>query len=208
MGKETDKFLSLYRTYENLLREHGTDYRAVEEKQTGGRMTMMRQMRNYLAHSEDPGFIAVSPLCLRVLEDMVKEEMLKGDIVKKHLVTPAKGSIKEGMTLSEIVYWMSKTAMSGVQTKPVYNEHTSQFKGLLMLERAAYELMRLGDTAFVAETMGACMEGSYHFVKPTDPVPEHMGTDYYICTKDGTKDGRYMGYIDNPESGILPQIRW
>lgn len=208
MGKEIEKFLSLYRTYENLLREHGTDYRAVEDKQTNSRMTMMRQMRNYLVHSEDPGFIAVSPLCLRVLEDMVKEETLKGDIVKKHLVTPAKGSIKEGMKLSEIVYWMSKTAMLGIQIKPVYNEHTKQFKGVLMLERAAYELMRLGDMEFVPETMGACLEGgTCRYVKPTDPVPENMGTDYYICTKDGTKDGQYMGYVDNPESGMLPRIR-
>lgn len=208
MGKEIEKFLSLYRTYENLLREHGTDYRAVEDKQTNSRMTMMRQMRNYLVHSEDPGFIAVSPLCLRVLEDMVKEETLKGDIVKKHLVTPAKGSIKEGMKLSEIVYWMSKTAMLGIQIKPVYNEHTKQFKGVLMLERAAYELMRLGDMEFVPETMGACLEGgTCRYVKPTDPVPENMGTDYYICTKDGTKDGQYMGYVDNPESGMLSRIR-
>lgn len=200
MGKETDRFLSLYRTYENLLRDHGTDYRAVEEKQTNGRMTMMRQMRNYLSHSEDPGFIAVSPLCLKVLEDMVKEESLKGDIVKNHLVSPAKGSIKEGTLLSQVVYRMAKLSMLGIQELPVYDEGTKRLKGILMLERAAYELDSRGNVPLDGSVVGPYGTG-FRLVKPTDPVPADMGMQFWCCTRDGSLDSQYMGYVDSPDAG-------
>lgn len=200
MSKETDRFLSLYRTYENLLRDHGTDYRAMEEKQTNGRMTMMRQMRNYLSHSEDPGFIAVSPLCLKVLEDMVKEESLKGDIVKGHLVTPAKGSIKEGTELSQVVYRLAKLASSGILSLPVYEEGTKRLLGILTLERAAYFLDEHGNVPLDVDIMGT--DGHYgmefQLVKPSDMVPEDMGDRFWCCTKDGTVGSQYMGYVDSP----------
>lgn len=201
MQKETEKFLSLYKTYENLLRDHGTDYRSVEEQQTNGRMTMMRQMRNYLSHAEDPGFIFISKDCLTALEDMVKKEALKGDIVKNHLVTPAKGSIKEGMFMSAVVKWMAARSMLGYQELPVYNPDTKRLKGVILLEWAAYMLECNGDHPINQERYGRYGNGFMHFLKPTDPIPENMDTDWYFCTKDGTIDSQYMGYVDNPASG-------
>ena len=66
---EIRQFLSLYKTYESLLRDHGTDYRKIEEQQEGSRMTIMRQIRNYLSHAEDPGFpvLAPVPAAVRIL---------------------------------------------------------------------------------------------------------------------------------------------
>lgn len=200
MSKETDKFLSLYRTYENLLRDHGTDYRAVEEAQTGGRMTMMRQMRNYLSHSEDPGFIAISPLCMKVLEDMVKDEALKGDIVKNHLVTPAKGSIKAGTMLSAAVYRLARLSAAGVQSLPVYDESTKRLLGVLTLERAAFDLDAAGNCPLGGATVESGA-GMIRLVKPTDPVPEGQEGGFWCCTKDGTMDSQYMGYVDRPDAG-------
>lgn len=198
MAKETETFLSLYRTYEGLLREHGADYRAVEETHSdtlhGRRMTIMRQMRNYLAHSEDPGFIAVSPACLKALEQMVKEESLKGDIVKNHLIPPAKRSVKEGTPLSQVVYRLSVLARSGVFDIPVYDAGTKRLKGLVSLEKAALELSRHGDMPLTEET---CTYGTIeHIVKPDDPVPKGMDGEYYCCTKDGTLESQYMGFLD------------
>lgn len=202
MGKETEQFLSLYRTYENLLRDHGTDYRSIEEQQTNSRMTMMRQMRNYLAHAEDPGFLSISKNCLTTLENMIKEESLKGDIVKNHLVTPAKGSVKEGMMMSAVVKWMAARVMLGYQELPVYDAETKRVKGIILLEWAAHMLDKEGNHPLSEKTYGEYGNiGMEHFLKPADLVPDNMGTDWYICTKDGTQDSQYMGYIDNPMSG-------
>lgn len=192
---EVRQFLSLYKTYENLLREHGKDYRSVEEAQTGQRMTLMRQMRNYLSHAEDPGFIAISPVCLSYLENLVKEEQLNGALVKDHLITPAKGSLKEGTPLTEVVYKMSKYAIGGILELPVYDPDIKRFKGILTQERAAYELFKKGDISLSEEFCGP-FGNCYHLVKPGDPVPEEMDNRYYICTRDGSLTSQYMGYID------------
>lgn len=208
MSKKTNdygvnQFLSLYRTYENLLRDHGTEYRALEDGRDPrivtqqiptGRLTIMRQMRNYLSHSEDPGFLAVSPDCLLFLEKLVKEEQSKGDLVKDHLVTPAKGSLKEGMPLSEAVYRLAKNAASGELGLPVYDPESKRLKGILMLEHAAYKLNR--DTGSLLSAKECMLEKNFRLLSPQDPVPENLENCFYCCTKNGTLDAPYMGYLD------------
>lgn len=203
MSKETEQFLSLYKTYEGLLRQRGVDYRTIEEKEAGqgiGRMTIMRQMRNYLCHAEDPGFIVISPACIKVLEKMVKEEQMKGDIVKNHLVTPAKGSIKEGTLLSKVVYRMSILAMTGIHSLPVYDEKTKRLKGIVLLERMAYELDRLGNVPLNEKTCGTYGKSCVIVTPDTftaDAVKKaEYDSTYICCTKDGTYDSQYMGYLD------------
>lgn len=198
MSKEVDEFLSLYKTYENLLRTRGTDYRTVEDeqmKQGSNRMTMMRQMRNYLSHSEDPGFIAISDVCLNALRKMVKEESLKGDIVKNHLVTPAKGSVKEGTPLSAVVYRLSLLAVKGQFEIPVYDADTKRLKGIISLERTAYELDRQGNIPLNEKTYGPYGQ-AFHLVRPDDQTPENTDSQFYCCTKDGGMYSQYMGYLD------------
>lgn len=194
MSKENDEFLSLYRTYEGLLRARGVDYRAVEEELNSDRMRIMRQMRNYLSHSEDPDFIAISPVCLKALQQMVKEESLKGDIIKNHLVTPAKGSVKEGMPLSAVVYKLSLMAALGKHEIPVYDDK-KQLKGIIMLERAAYMLDKQGNIPLEERTCGPYGH-VFHLVRPDDPAPVKIDDKYYCCTKDGTLATQYMGYLD------------
>lgn len=198
MSKENEQFLALYKTYEGLLRQRGTDYRAVEEAQVAqgsGRMTIMRQMRNYLSHEEDPGFLVISPVCISTLEKMIKEEQMNGDIVKNHLVTPAKGSLKEGTQLSEAIYRMAK---AGVKAMPVYDDKVKRLKGLLTLEKAAYIMNSKGNLPISTDTCGS-YGMSLMFVKPDKPtedalkMPEGM---YICCTKDGTLDSQYLGYLD------------
>lgn len=195
MNRENEKFLSLYRTYEGLLRDRGTDYRETEAASGNGRMTIMRQMRNYLAHAEDPGFLTISPVCIKVLEQMVKEESLKGDIVKNHLITPAKGSIKEGTMLVDVIYRLSNMAMMGVYELPVYNAEEKRLKGIILLERAAYEMKKHGNIPLEEKTCGKYGK-CFHLVKPADKTPETNDGTYYCCTKDGTLDSQYLGYVD------------
>lgn len=192
---EIRQFLSLYKTYESLLRDHGTDYRKIEEQQEGSRMTIMRQIRNYLSHAEDPGFIAISQTCLNFLERLVKEEQMKGDLIKNHLITPAKGSIKEGTPLSKVVYRLSVLALNGQFELPVYDPDTKRLKGIVALERMAYELDRQGNVLLTESTCGPYGK-SFYLVKPDDLAPEKVDSRFYCCTKDGTIDTQYMGYLD------------
>lgn len=194
MSKDNEKFLSLYRTYEGLLRERGTDYREVESASDSSRMTIMRQMRNYLSHAEDPGFITISPVCIKALEQMIKEESLKGDIVKNHLITPAKGSIKEDVILVDVVYRLSVLVAAGKCELPVYGDD-KHLKGIITLEKAAYELRKQGNIP-LKEAMGGRYQKGYHLVKPNDKTPESSDGQYYCCTKDGTLDTQYMGYVN------------
>lgn len=197
MSKENDEFLSLYRTYEGLLRARDADYKMIEEGTNSDRMRIMRQMRNYMAHCEDPEFLQVSPLCLKTLRQMVKEEQLRGDIIKNHLVTPAKGSLKLDTKLSAAVYKLSVLATTGRFEIPVYDDKEKRLKGLIMLEWTAAQLCKQGDIT-IEEAAAGKYAKHYYLVKPDDPVPENAVADalYYICTKDGTIEGQYMGYLD------------
>lgn len=194
MSKENEEFLSLYRTYEGQLRMRDTDYRSVEDEQAklgNTRMTIMRQMRNYLAHSEDPGFITISPMCVKVLDKMVKEERMRGDIVKNHLVTPAKGSVKEGTQLSAVILKMIKMKKTEI---PVY-DNEKQLRGLLVLEDAAYVLDKQGNIPLTENTCGP-YKNIQVVVRPDTPTGMKTDAEYVCCTKDGTLKTAYMGYLD------------
>lgn len=192
-NKDVEEFLALYKSYEAALRAQDKDYRTVEEASGSDRMRIMRQMRNYLSHADDPGFIAISPVCLEVLRQMVKEEQVKGDIAKNHLVTPAKGSLKEGMPLPAAVYQMVRHMVDGRSEMPVYDEK-KQLKGILTLERAAYALNQ-GHTLLYEKTCGPYSK-EFHLLKPDDLVPEKRDGLYYCVTRNGMPHTQYMGYLD------------
>lgn len=194
MTVENDKFLSLYRTYEGLLRSRGSDYRKEETEAVDGRMTIMRQMRNYLSHAEDPEFITISPLCIKTLEQMIKEEKQKGDIIKNHLVTPAKGSVKEGDMLVDVICKLLKQLPDGIYEIPVYDTD-KRLKGLFGVEKAAKVLKAKGNIPLDSSTCGPYRK-DIHLMSPNDPVPETKDGLYCCCTKDGTWKGLYMGYLD------------
>lgn len=191
MSKQNDEFLSLYRTYENQLRARGTEYKELEEKLNSDRMRMMRQMRNYLVHADDPGFVEISPICLKALQQMVKEESLRGELVKDHLVTPAKGSVKEGTLLSKAIYRM---VMMGTATIPVYGED-KKLKGMLMLDKLAYALDKHGNVPVSASVCGPYGE-IYDLVSPDTSTAINTDERFVCCTKDGTLATQYMGYLD------------
>lgn len=108
---KTEQFLNLYKTYESLLREHGKDYKEIEESsddKTLNRMRMNRQMRNYLSHNPDPGFLMVTDIQIKMLEHLIKEEQQSGDIIKKHLITPKQGTCQIGDLVKNILSKMIK----------------------------------------------------------------------------------------------------
>ena len=188
-----EQFLSRYRTYESLLKKRGTDYRTVEAEKASDRMTILRQMRNYLSHKEDPGFLAVTPLALKFLEGLIEEELRRDGLVKDHLVSPAKGSVKEGMDISEAIYLLVKNR---VGSRPVYDPKTKLLKGTISLEQLAKALKQYGNVPVSEE---ACGRYGQDFVLVNAaagagavPAPK---AGYVCCTRDGTISSPYLGYL-------------
>ncbi len=92
--KTTDHFLSLYKEYETLLREKGLDTKSYEETNAcaSDRLRMCRTFRNYLSHQNDAGFLNVSDKQIRFMEDIIRTLKNEGDIVKKHVKSPAQST--------------------------------------------------------------------------------------------------------------------
>lgn len=196
--EDVERFLSLYKTYEGLLKKRGTDYRAVEAETASDRMTILRQIRNYLSHKEDPGFLAVSPLSIRFLEGLIEGELRRDGLVKDHLISPAKGSIKEGAPLSEAIYLLVK---DHADSRPVYDPKAKIVKGVLSLEQLAKALKKHGDVP-VSEAVCGRYGQDIVLIKPEDgtgavTVPE---IGYACCTKNGTVTAQYLGYL--PRNGV------
>lgn len=73
----TAEFLKKYREYESLLLEHGSNYKQAEDSASGitqKRMRICRQLRNYLVHQEDSGFIQISKKQIHFLQNLIYNE--------------------------------------------------------------------------------------------------------------------------------------
>lgn len=109
--KKSDKFLGLYREYETVLRDQGIDYKVLEENADDmlqNRLRICRQMRNYLTHNHDAGFLEVSDNQIRFMEKLIKDQKMQDDILKKHLksVTTASCNLKD--KCSDVITKMNK----------------------------------------------------------------------------------------------------
>ena len=193
MGKTemgTERFLNLYRTYEGLLREHGKDYKSEEDTAPGSlqdRMRIMRQMRNYLSHNEDPGFLCASKAQILLLEQLIKEERLSGDILKKHLTAL---SFPEGGTVKDAIEKMAKKKLLKMA---VYRE--GRFLGMATLHKLILLSIKKGPEC----PLDRKAYGSYEKVEGVFPPETEMskilksGLRIICCTSDGTMDGKFLG---------------
>ena len=110
-------FLDLYREYEGLLRDRGVEYRHVEDSSEGiikDRLTIMRQMRNYLTHRHDPNFLIISDKQIEFLCELIKEESLKGDLLRDHLISIKKGAVSIDEDLSSVITKMKKLGFTNI----------------------------------------------------------------------------------------------
>lgn len=191
---ENEEFLGLYRTYEGLLREHGKEYRTVEESADDLRqnqMRIMRQMRNFLSHNANAGFLAVSEAQIQLLTALIKEERMAGDIVKNHLWTPRRASCEEGGKVSEAVLKMAKLK---ILRMPVTGEAgilgTVDFFKLAKLLCADAGCM-LGKSSYGAyEKTILCVPPDM----PVETLKEKKKENVPICcTADGRATGKFLG---------------
>ena len=88
MSAKTEQFLGLYKTYEGLVRAESEDPKAVGDAMAppdADKMRMVRQFRNFLAHTDAPGFLEPTDKMLAFLGAQVKAWSSRGEIGRAHV---------------------------------------------------------------------------------------------------------------------------
>ena len=187
-----ESYLTLYKSYENALRDLGRDPRQVEadyetsDPGKAARLRMCRQFRNYLAHEDDPGFLIASDRMTDFLTKEVFDLKVQNDSVKQH-TKPAgnyifEDTVKCGDVLAKLV-----------STKQVYViRHSKTGYDICSL----YDIMALymsSKAAKMAVVKSVRMKPV--FVAPTDKFVDLDPSKIHICTADGTADGKLVGVV-------------
>ena len=185
--KNTDKFLSLYREYESLVRDKGMDCKDFEDKAddfTGNRLRMCRQFRNYLSHQNDPGFLDVSSSQLKFLEKMITDLVSEHDILKKHVKSPSVSICNPTDKCSDVLgrFAKLKTDKFVVLTAAGY-EYVSLYDVILKFNED--KKCKISDVK--SKKIRYILSSSYEW----SDVP--ADADVIVCTADGTADGKLVG---------------
>lgn len=196
-----DKFLSLYREYETLLRDAGVDYKELEDScedvQMQNRLRINRQLRNYLTHNHDAGFLDISEKQIAYLEALILEQKQKGDILKKYIKTIRTGCVSTTDKLVDVLTKFTKLK----QTK------------LLVLEQGCpvgivnvYDVMKayLAATRPKTEKLSAVksMQKRIPYVDGLTSMEQvlELHESVICCTDNGTKDGKVLGVYYGAET--------
>lgn len=190
MSAKTDKLLSLYRTYENLVRDAGEDPKGLEASMEGvlsSEMTMIRQFRNFLAHTEAPGFLEPTDRMLAVLEAQVKDWSMRGDVARKHARTPAAAMCADTDTCADAVAKLVKLKRTKIACACRDGGYVAY--GIHDLVAAALENKRskVGSVKPLREKV--------MFVAPQAPAVSVDRDAVTVCTADGTPSGKPVGAV-------------
>ena len=191
MSKQTDKFLSLYKDYETTVRDAGEDPKLVEDAMDevrGGRMRLCRQFRNYLSHSNDPGFLEPTDAMVRFMESELKERQMRGDVAKKHLK-----SVATSICVPKDTVTIALTNMDKLKTDKivVYDEKVHQYKVVNIWDTSdALMKSKVTKISVVKDSKELVA-----FVSPTTPMSEISREALVVCTSDGTSEGKLLGLV-------------
>lgn len=192
MQKE-EKFLSSFKTYENLLRENGTDTKEVENQLEttnpvcSARLRMCRQFRNYLAHVPDPGFIEPTDKMQKFLDAEILALQMSGDVCKKHLRTPASSIFEPSSKCVDVLEKLVRTK----QTMAVCRDGTNYtMYSIFDIVAATLEskAKKMKDVRVLKEKA--------IFVPPNELMENIDHDRVCICTSDGTPKGKPLGVVN------------
>lgn len=188
MSAKTEKLLAQYRVYENLVRTAGFDPKTLEDSMDetkSNEMRMVRMFRNFLSHNQVPGFLEPTDKMLAFLDKEVQEWTMRGDVVKKHLKTPAAAVCEE-----------KETCVAGVAKLA----KLKQTKLVVVTKAGKYELCDIFALAAQVATSKASkisaatkLKEKPVFVTPTTLISDVDNTRVNICTSDGTETGKLLG---------------
>lgn len=203
MVEQNQRFLELYRAYETVLREQGLDYFSVNEQAEPpllkSRMTMVRQMRNYLTHVNDVDFLSVTDAQLRFLADLIRNQKAKGDSVRKHLISAKKCAVSVTDSVFDALALLSKHELSELF---VLDEDRLLLRGVC----SSIQLLK----TYVKDTdarVGKIRRFSknYGYCEPDGLVSDVLKYvspewNYLAVTSDGTAGGLFVGGFLIPAS--------
>lgn len=199
MATINDRFLDLYREYETVLRDSGTEYRAIEEGSDGieqERLRITRQMRNYLTHNHDAGFLTVSDRQIAFLDQHIKEERMAGDILKKHLKTVKAGTCGPEEKIADV---LARFAKLSVDAMPMCNILKGETSIHLIGVVSVYDLLKAYMTEQRPKTakMSALKKVGKRCptMAPMTPMETVISSqdELICCTDTGTMSGKVLG---------------
>lgn len=179
------KFLNSYKDYETTLRANGIDpkeYEDTADELTSNRLRISRQMRNYMSHQNDPGFLEPSDLQIKFLDQQVKQLTMADDIAKKHV---KKNLVcKDADKACDVAKIMAKNKVTEI----------------VVTRKTGYETVTIYDVLAAAleskTTKIAAVKGKKpKFISAVTKMCDITPGVLYVCTDDGTKDGKYIGAL-------------
>lgn len=192
MSNNTE-FLKVYKQYESLLREQQIDIKTVEDSsddKTSNRLRICRQLRNYLSHNDDNGFIDISDEQLKFITGLYNRELMKGDIVKKHVKSPSSTTVDSKLCIDVINMMLKlKTDCLVIELPEPYVKST-RYVIYDMHSVLQYFLLH-GKTSKISDVKSKVIKASC-FASPDTKMCD-MSDDLIICTDDGTKTGKLIG---------------
>ena len=187
-----ESYLTLYKSYENALRDQGRDPRQVEtdyessDPSKAARLRMCRLFRNYLAHENDPGFLMPSDKMLDFLEKEVFDLKVQNDSVKQHTKPAGSYIFEDTMKCGDVLAKL-------VSTKQV---------AAIRHGKTGYDLCAWTDILALYMASKASKLAAFKplrtkivFAAPTDKFAALDSGRITICTSDGTPDGKVAGVV-------------
>ena len=195
MTEQQQTFLELYRKYESILREQGLDYFTVSEQaedSVKNKMNLMRQMRNFLVHTDSASFVSISQEQLVFLEQLITMQSKCGDTLKKHLVTMRKCSKSLSSSVFDAIALLLKYDFFHL----VLVDENGRFYGLATLRHLTKAYLKNMDST-CADLMKRQLMLDVVFAKPdvlmTELLQQYPKCTVVIATKDGTKKSEVLG---------------
>lgn len=193
MATNAEKFLNLYREYETLLRDAGVDYKELEEKSDDlmqNRLRINRQLRNYLTHNHDAGFLEISDKQLVFMEKLIKEQKCSMDILKKHVKTAKVAACTYVDTLEDVLTKMIKLK---VERLPVYDDVC--VLGFVSWAEVIKSYMSEKRPKTAKLSVVKKLDKKVVCMKPDVLMSDvfNVGENMVCCTDTGDKNGKLLG---------------
>lgn len=193
MANNSDKFLDAYREYETILRAKGLDYKTIEDSAddlTQNRMRINRQMRNYLTHQHDAGFLTVSDKQIAYLEKASTELKQSMDILKKHI----KSAKTSGCTRNDLLEdALNKMMKMKTWALPLYGDDGVDGIMTWVDITKAHLAAKRPKTAKIGDIKVSKIKPA--FMRPDTLMSGvfESGATIVCCTSDGTSGGKFLG---------------
>lgn len=187
-----ERYLTVYKAYENALRDAGKDPRQVEtdletsDPARAARLRMCRLFRNYMSHENDPGFLAPSDKMSEFLARETYDLKVRDDSVKQHSKPAGSYIFEESEKCGDVL------------AKMVANK--SHFA--IRHGKAGYDLCGWQDVTAMYMASKASrlsvvkpLRSKIAFAAPSDRFRELDPERVTICTSDGTPEGKVLGVV-------------